>query len=72
MDTHDGCFTLAYLAGHSDLSITKRYIHPEDETVLSAMRRASVAFRQAEPEVLDSFGPHNFPHSTQKSKTSAI
>jgi hypothetical protein len=26
-------FTLAYLAGYSDISITKRYVHPEDETV---------------------------------------
>ncbi len=24
-------FTLAYLAGHSDISITKCYVHPEDE-----------------------------------------
>src|SRR5438093_700025 len=35
-------FTLAYLAGHSDISITKRYIHPEDETVKAAMERAAV------------------------------
>src|SRR6266699_3273913 len=34
-------FTLAYLAGHSDISITKRYIHPEDETVKAAMERAA-------------------------------
>jgi integrase len=33
-------FTLAYLAGHSDISITKRYVHPEDETVRAAMERA--------------------------------
>src|SRR5213594_1725951 len=30
-------FTLAYLAGHSDISITKRYLHPEDETIKAAM-----------------------------------
>ena len=30
-------FTLAYLAGHSDISITKRYVHPEDETIKAAM-----------------------------------
>lgn len=35
-------FTLAYLAGHSDISITKRYVHPEDETVRAAMDRAAV------------------------------
>ena len=34
-------FTLAYLAGHSDISITKRYVHPEDETVRAAMERAA-------------------------------
>jgi len=30
-------FTLAYLAGHSDISITKRYVHPEGETIKAAM-----------------------------------
>src|SRR5438876_5093665 len=34
-------FTLAYLAGHSDISITKRYVHPEDETIKAAMERAA-------------------------------
>src|SRR5206468_12770743 len=34
-------FTLAYLAGHTDISITKRYVHPEDETVRAAMERAA-------------------------------
>jgi len=34
-------FTLAYLAGHSDISITKRYVHPEDGTVRAAMERAA-------------------------------
>src|SRR5215831_17692041 len=33
-------FTLAYL-GHSDISITKRYVHPEDGTVRAAMERAA-------------------------------
>ncbi len=41
MGTEDGPFTLAYLAGHSDISITKRYVHPEDETVSAAMERAA-------------------------------
>ena len=40
-------FTLAYLAGHSDISITKRYVHPEDETVKAAMER--VASEQLSP-----------------------
>src|SRR2546426_8607680 len=34
-------FTLAYLAGHSDISITKSYVHPEDETIKAAMERAA-------------------------------
>ncbi len=33
-------YTLAYLAGHSDFSTTKRYVHPQRKTVLEAMERA--------------------------------
>src|SRR5579871_2276110 len=33
-------FTLAYLAGHSDFSTTRRYVHPQAETVRAAMARA--------------------------------
>jgi len=33
-------FTLAYLAGHSDFSTTRRYVHPQAETVRAAMERA--------------------------------
>ena len=36
MDPH----TLAYLAGHSDMATTRRYVHPEDHTVREAMERA--------------------------------
>jgi integrase len=36
-------YTLAYLAGHSDFSTTRRYVHPRRETVLSAMNRAQTA-----------------------------
>ena len=36
-------YTLAYLAGHSDFSTTKRYVHPEAETVRAAMDRAGSA-----------------------------
>jgi hypothetical protein len=35
--------TLAYLAGHSDFSTTKRYVHPQREQVLEAMRKAHEA-----------------------------
>ena len=33
-------WTLAYLAGHRDMSITKRYIHPQKHTTRAAMDRA--------------------------------
>ena len=33
-------YTLAYLAGHSDFAITKRYVHPQVQTVRDAMERA--------------------------------
>jgi hypothetical protein len=32
-------WTLAYLAGHRDMSITKRYVHPQAETVRAAIER---------------------------------
>jgi hypothetical protein len=34
-------WTLGYLAGHTDMSITKRYVHPQQGTVRDAMMRAS-------------------------------
>jgi hypothetical protein len=45
-------YTLAYLAGHSDFSTTKRYVHPQAETVRSAMERAH-----------EGRGSHSFHHS---------
>jgi hypothetical protein len=33
-------FTLAYLAGHSDFSTTRRYVHPQAATIRAAMERA--------------------------------
>ncbi len=36
-------YTLAYLAGHSDFSTTKRYVHPQKDQVLEAMRKAQEA-----------------------------
>jgi integrase len=37
---HMDPWTLAYLAGHRDMNITKRYIHPQEQTILDAMERA--------------------------------
>ena len=48
-------YTLAYLAGHSDFSTTKRYVHPQTETVLAAFERA----REAKTG-------HSFRHSNEK------
>lgn len=33
-------WTLAYLAGHRDMNITKRYVHPQEQTIRAAMDRA--------------------------------
>ena len=40
---HMDPYTLAYLAGHSDFSTTKRYVHPQADTVRAAMERARSA-----------------------------
>ena len=37
---HMDPWTLAYLAGHRDMNITKRYVHPQEQTVRTAMDRA--------------------------------
>jgi hypothetical protein len=50
-------WTLAYLAGHRDMSITKRYIHPQQGPVLEAMKKVASAQ-----------GGHTFGH-TQQSAT---
>lgn len=34
-------YTLAYLAGYSDFSTTKRYVHPQKESVLAAMAKVA-------------------------------
>ena len=35
--------TLAYLGGHRDMNLTKRYVHPQEQTIRAAMDRAQVA-----------------------------
>jgi hypothetical protein len=47
-------WTLAYLAGHRDMNITKRYVHPQEQTIRAAMDRA----RGVE-------GGHTFGHTAQ-------
>jgi integrase len=36
---HMDPWTLAYLAGHTDMSITKRYVHPQEGPIREAMER---------------------------------
>ena len=33
----DSSWTLAYLAGHRDMNITRRYVHPQEQTIRAAM-----------------------------------
>jgi integrase len=40
---HMDPYTLKYLAGHSSFATTERYVHPQKETVLTAMDRVEVA-----------------------------
>jgi len=37
---HMDPWSLAYLAGHRDMNITKRYVHPQQQTIRAAMERA--------------------------------
>jgi integrase len=39
---HMDRWTLAYLAGHSNMNTTKRYIHPQGHTIRDAMQKARV------------------------------
>jgi integrase len=54
---HMDPWTLAYLAGHRDMNITKRYVHPQEQTIRSAMDRAEVAK-----------GGHTFRHTDLETK----
>jgi hypothetical protein len=40
---HMDPWALAYLAGHRDMSITKRYVHPQEGTLRDAVEKARVA-----------------------------
>jgi integrase len=39
---HMDPWTLAYLTGHRSMNITKRYVHPQEQTILDAMEKARV------------------------------
>jgi hypothetical protein len=38
-----GPYTLGYLAGRRDFSTTRRYVHPQAQTVTDAIERAPIA-----------------------------
>jgi integrase len=57
---HMDRWTLAYLAGHRDMNITKRYIHPQQQTILDAMEKA-----RGVP------GGHNSGHSPENAVATA-
>jgi hypothetical protein len=39
MAPYCGPFTLAKIAGHSSIAISSRYVHPSEDSVLTAMSR---------------------------------
>jgi integrase len=54
-------WTLAYLAGHRGMNITKRYVHPQAQTIRAAMDR-----------VQEEKGGHTFGHTAQNSDLEAM
>lgn len=54
-----GCdaWTLAGIAGHSNVSMSSRYVHPSEDTVLTAMAR---------------LGGHKIGHSQYRASSEAI
>ena len=57
---HMDPWTLAYLAGHCDMNITKRYVHPQEHTLLDAMEKARMAN-----------GGHNSGHNAKRAVVAA-
>jgi integrase len=55
---HMDPWTLAYLAGHSNMNTTKRYIHPQGHTIREAMQKARIV-----P------GGHSFGHTVESPAT---
>jgi integrase len=58
---HMDPWTLAYLAGHRDMNITKRYVHPQEQTIRAAMDR-----------VRGEKGGHTSGHTAQKTDLEAM
>ncbi len=64
-------FTLARIAGHSSITITQRYVHPQAD----AIERAFAPFRleaiTVVPKAKIRQGGHNFGHNAEQPKTSS-
>ena len=58
---HMDPWTLAYLAGHRDMNITKRYVHPQAQTIRAAMDR-----------VQEEKGGHTSGHTKRNSDLEAM
>jgi len=57
---HMDPWALAYVAGHRDMSITKRYIHPQQNTLRDSIEKARVAK-----------GGHTFGHTAESTQNQA-
>ena len=55
---HMDPYTLGYLAGHSDFSTTRRYVHPQVHTVREAIERARNGHDGAKPVVTSTDTAH--------------
>jgi len=63
---HMDPWTLAYLAGHRDMNITKRYIHPQEQTIRAAMDRAHAGASGHTSGHTDEFGFKPANHAARK------
>ena len=61
-------WTLAYLAGHRDMSITKRYVHPQEYSTRAAIEKARAALTGHASEK----SGHNSGHSVILNTTAPI
>lgn len=55
-------WTLAHLAGHQDMSITRRYVHPNEASIRAAMERARAHFTDQQEEQ----GGHKTGHTDEQ------
>ncbi|MGA2196045.1 MAG: hypothetical protein ABSH40_12320, partial [Bryobacteraceae bacterium] len=63
---HMDPWTLAYLAGHSNMNTTKRYVHPQEQTITAAMQRARGEVTKPQPD--ERRPGHKTGHTPQVSK----